>query len=168
MPKTTADRPLSPKAALFVDQYLVDLNATGAAVRAGYSERSARVTAQRLLADPRIQAAIATAKAQRTERVQVDQDYVVKNCVEVVERCMQRAPVMVRRGREMVQLVDEQNRNVWQFDSVGAVKALTLLAKHTGGFTDRTELTGKDGGPIEMTITHVVVDPAKAGAAKAA
>ncbi|HEY4133491.1 MAG TPA: terminase small subunit [Gemmatimonadaceae bacterium] len=159
---TGAERPLSPKASRFVDEYLVDLNAAAAALRAGYSARTAKQMGYELLQDDRVQRAIAVARKSRVERVKVDQDYVVTNCVEVVERCMQRAPVMVREGRKMVQLVDDEDRDVWQFDSVGVMKALALLAKHTGGFVDRTELTGKDSGPVELKIVHEVIDPVNA------
>jgi phage terminase small subunit len=50
--------PLSPKHQRFVDEYLVDHNGAQAAARAGYSPRSAKVTASRLLTDANIQAAI--------------------------------------------------------------------------------------------------------------
>jgi phage terminase small subunit len=133
----------------FIDEYLVDLNATHAAIRAGYSAKTAYSAGQRLLKHVDVAPAIAEATAERVERTELTQDYVVENLTEVVERCMQRAPVWVRRGREVTQLTDADGQHVWQFDARGAVSALTLLGKHLGIFAERHEHTGKDGGPIE-------------------
>jgi hypothetical protein len=94
----------------FVDEYLVDLNATQAAIRAGYSEKTAYSIGQENLKKPEISARIADAQAEIAKRTEVTVDYVIKNLVEVIERCSQRAPVMVRDGKRMVQLVDEDDR----------------------------------------------------------
>lgn len=63
MPKLTANQ------LRFVDEYLIDLNATRAAEAAGYSKRTARQQGARLLTNVDIAAAIQTAKQQRAERV---------------------------------------------------------------------------------------------------
>lgn len=68
---------LAPKQQLFVQEYLKDLNATRAAIAAGYSKRSARQVAHRMLTNDDIQAAVASAKAARSERVQLDADMVL-------------------------------------------------------------------------------------------
>ena len=68
---------LTPKQARFVEEYLVDLNATQAAIRAGYSERSARKQGHDNLKNPRIEAAITAAQAARSERTQITADQVV-------------------------------------------------------------------------------------------
>ena len=69
---------LSPRHARFVEEYLVDLNATQAVIRAGFSQTGASVTGVRLLSNPRIAAAIAAAIAERSRRTQVTQDRVVE------------------------------------------------------------------------------------------
>lgn len=69
--------PLTPKQGAFVAQYLVDLNATQAAIRAGYSAKSAGRQAVELLTKPHISDAIAAAKAKRAERIEVTADMVV-------------------------------------------------------------------------------------------
>jgi phage terminase small subunit len=61
----------------FVSEYLIDLNATQAAIRAGYSENTAEVQGPRLLGNVRVQAAIAEATEQREKRTQITQDYVL-------------------------------------------------------------------------------------------
>ena len=60
--------PLTSKQQRFVDEYLVDLNATRAAVRAGYSNRTAKQQGQRLLTNADLQASVASALASRSER----------------------------------------------------------------------------------------------------
>lgn len=145
---------LTPKQARFVDEYLVDLNATQAAIRAGYSEKTAGATGHENLNKPEIAAAIEAARANRTERTKVDQDYVLANLTEVVERCMQRAPVMVRDGKEMVQLVDDEGRHVWQFNSSGANKSLELLARHLGMLNDKATVT-HEGETILKVVTGI-------------
>lgn len=149
---------LTPKQQRFVEEYLVDLNATQAAIRAGYSERTAESQASRLLRNVKVSTAIEEAQKARSERIEVTQDYVLENLTEVLERCMQRAPVMVRRGREIVQLQDEEGRDVWQFDARNAVAALALLGKHVKLFPNRHEVTGKDGGPIESKDLTAMTD----------
>lgn len=154
---------LTPKQAAFVAEYLVDLNATQAAIRAGYSEATAHSIGHENLSKPEIADAIAAAQLARSERTRVTQDYVLENTREVLERCMQRAPVMVRRGRVLVQATDEDDNHVWQFDARGAMGALTLLAKHVGGFVDRHVHAGDpDGQPIahSVHVTHTVIDAA--------
>lgn len=130
---------LTPKQARFVDEYLIDLNATQAAIRAGYSERTAQQIGAENLTKPVVAEAITERQAARVERIEADQDYVLTNLIEVVERCMERAPVMVREGRKMVQLVDDEDRHVWQFDARGVNTALGLIGKHRGMFVDKHE-----------------------------
>lgn len=141
---------LTPKQQRFVEEYLTDLNATQAAIRAGYSKRSANVTGARLLTNDSVSHAIAEAQAKRSARVEIDQDWVLRNLQAVFERCMEAEPVMTfdREERRMVQAVDGQGRSVWQFDSTGANRALELIGKHLGMFTDRLRLSGDVGVKI--------------------
>lgn len=76
---------LTHKQALFIAEYLIDLNATKAAIRAGYSRNSANEQAAQLLAKPDIQAAIDAAKLARSERTQIDADWVLKRLAAEVE-----------------------------------------------------------------------------------
>ena len=71
-------KPLRPKQQRFVDEYLVDLNATQAALRAGYSARTARVMGPQNLSKPVIQAAITTALTARSTRVQLTQEAILE------------------------------------------------------------------------------------------
>ena len=149
---------LTDKQAAFVREYLVDLNATQAAIRAGYSERTASRIGPQLLGKTCVREAIEKAQAKRARRVEVTQDYVLSNLVEVVERTMQRAPVLDRKGE---QVTDEEGRAVWTFDAKGANRALELLGKHLGIFADRVraEVSGPDGGPVASEIVVRFVEP---------
>lgn len=69
---------LTPKQKRFIEEYLVDLNATQAAIRAGYSEDSAAVIGCENLIKPNIQAAINEAVAERSKKVEVTQEMVLR------------------------------------------------------------------------------------------
>lgn len=69
---------LTPKEARFVDEFLVDCNATQAAIRAKYSEKSARQIGHENLSKPHIQAAIANARAEQQKRTQITADRVLE------------------------------------------------------------------------------------------
>jgi phage terminase small subunit len=68
---------LTPKQARFVEEYLIDLNGKQAAVRSGYSAKSAEVQASRLLRNTAIQAALGAAMQARSQRTEVTADRVV-------------------------------------------------------------------------------------------
>lgn len=71
-------RDLEPREARFVDEYLLDLNGTQAAIRAGYAVTGARVTASRMLAKPNIQAHIAAARARMAQKAELTRDMIVE------------------------------------------------------------------------------------------
>ena len=74
---------MTPKQQRFIEEYLVDLNATQAALRAGYSAKTARTIAAENLAKPNIQARITALKQARSERTQIDADQVVQELARV-------------------------------------------------------------------------------------
>lgn len=129
---------LTPKQQRFVDEYLIDLNATQAAIRAGYSAKTADSQASRLLRNVKVSRAIGEAKTTRSERTKLDQDWVLNGLREVAERCMTAVPVMRFdfESKSMVQVIDDEGLGVWQFDSRGANRSLELVGKHLGMFTD--------------------------------
>ena len=73
-----ARAPLTPKQVAFVQEYLIDLCATQAAIRAGYSAKTANVTGAKLLANAKVCAAVAAAQKARSERTQITADDVVR------------------------------------------------------------------------------------------
>jgi phage terminase small subunit len=153
------ERGLTHKQEMFCQEYLVDSNATKAAIRAGYSERNADKIGSELLGKTRVANRVDELCEERLTRLRITSDYVLSNIVQVIERCLQREPVMVREGRQMVQLKDEEDRHVWKFDAAGANKALETLAKHKKLLTDRVEHSGVDGKPIEhKSLTEIPDD----------
>lgn len=109
---------LTPRQAAFVQEYLVDLNATQAAIRAGYSEKTAGRTGHENLKKPEIAAALEKAMAERSETTRVTaQD------------------VLERLRTEAEGLGPDTN-------SAARIKAAELLGKHLGMFTDKVETSG--------------------------
>ena len=93
---------LTAKQQAFVVEYLVDLNGTQAAIRAGYSPKTANEQAARLLAKASVRTAVEAAKKEREKRVQVSQDYVLSTIVDTVERCRQVRPVLNKKGEQIM------------------------------------------------------------------
>ena len=114
---------LNEKQKQFCEEYIIDLNGTQAAIRAGYSKKTANEQAAQLLAKLSIQEYIQKIKNKRSERVKYSQDELIRDILEVKNRCMQANPVLDKEGNET---------GVWKFDSNGANKALDMLAKHVG------------------------------------
>lgn len=115
---------LTPKQQRFVEEYLIDLNATQAAIRAGYSPKGGTVRGAELLANRNVSAAIEAAKAARSERTATDADYVLKGLRAEAEYKGKGASHSAR------------------------VQAYIALGRHLGMFKDKLEVTGKDGGPV--------------------
>lgn len=114
---------LNEKQKQFCEEYIIDLNGTQAAIRAGYSEKTANRIASELLTKLDIQEYICELKNKRSERVKYSQDELMRDILEVKNRCMQANPVLDKEGNET---------GIWKFDSNGANKALDMLAKHVG------------------------------------
>jgi hypothetical protein len=123
-------RPLTDKQQRFVEEYLVDLNATAACIRAGYSERNADKIGPELLGKTRVAKAIQEAQAKLALKVQVTQEMVVKG------------------------LLDEARGDGPDTNSKARVTAWTTLANHLGMLKQTHEHTGKGGKPIEVNARH--------------
>ena len=82
--RSRANEQLTDRQQRFVDEYLIDLHATKAAERAGYSPKTAQEQSSRLLSKPHVQAPITEAKARRAARVEIDQDRVVLELMNIV------------------------------------------------------------------------------------
>lgn len=133
---------LTPKQQRFVEEYLVDLNATQAAIRAGYSAKTAQEQSARLFSNVMVQQAIQT---QRTK---------------VAERTMRTvADVMADIGRvranAMQPVVDPETGIEGMLSHKEALKALELEGKHLGAFTERIEHSGPGGSAIPTIINLV-------------
>lgn len=159
----------------FVEEYIKSLNATDAAIKAGYSEKTARSQGSRLLTNVDIQEAIQKAKIERQERANIDADYVLKRLVEIDQM-------------DVLDIMDDQMKikpvnewpKVWRqyvvnlenlelSDGEGCykkikwpdkVKNLELLGKHVsvGAFKDKIEHSGANGAPLEVIVTRKIID----------
>ena len=112
----------------FVEEYLVDLNASAAARRAGYSHKTAAVQAFDLLRNPKIIDALAAKRAEVSERVAITTDMVLGDILRIGKKAESAA---------------EYN---------AALRARELLGKHLGLFTERVQLTGKDGESLSLKV----------------
>lgn len=120
---------LTDKQERFCQEYLIDLNGTQAAIRAGYSENSAGQIAEQNLKKLEIQDRIKELQQQIALRLEITQDWVLKRFKDISDRCMTAEPVMIK---------DEDGNwvesGVYEFDSTGANKATESIAKHLGFF----------------------------------
>ena len=134
---------MTPKQQRFVEEYLVDLNATQAAMRAGYSAKTARQMASENLSKPDIQEAIALAKQARSEKTKIDAEWVLRELVKLHQRVTQEIkPALHSKTRK--QMMDEEGNLLFVFNAAAANRALELIGKHTeiAAFKDRLEVSG--------------------------
>lgn len=149
---------MTKKQKRFVEEYLVDLNATQAAIRAGYSPQTARDIGCENLTKPNIQNAIATAMAERSRRTGINQDRVIQeiaklaflNPVDVID--MDEATIKGEANRDdtaciasvkvKVILGEDGNITEREIKTYDKLKALELLGKHLGMFSDKLKVEG--------------------------
>lgn len=127
---------LNDKQKLFCQEYMKDLNGAQAAIRAGYSAKTARSIANELLTKPDIQAYIQELQEGIRKRNQITIDEIMSDLIEVKNRCLQNVPVMYfdKVDKEWKHEGKEFGEPVYKFDSNGATKALDLLGKIIGAY----------------------------------
>lgn len=147
---TGTHKALTPKQQRFVDEYLIDTNATQAAIRTGYSEKTSYSIGHELLSKPEIQAAIQSAMDERAKRTQIDADFVLQGIAQNIRRCEQAEPVLDRKGEQVfTETPSGALAAAFRYDATNTLRGYELLGKHLKLFTDKVELTGKNGGPLE-------------------
>ena len=124
---------LTPKQKMFVKEYLVDLNATRAAIAAGYSKKTAKEIGYENLTKPYIAEAIQKELKERCENVGLSIEWVLEALKETNERCRTAVPVF-SRGEGGLEQTGE-----WKFDSSGANRSAELIGKYFKMFTDKVE-----------------------------
>lgn len=156
--KSTSDGvgKLTDKQKRFVEEYLVDLNATQAAIRAGYSEQTGYSIGQRLLKKVEVQEAIQQAQNKRSERTQITQDEVIRRLIENVDISMgKKATVITIPSKSENGEVMGNDVAQFVYEPSAANKALELLGKHLGIFKDGVDITS-GGKPLQPTIIELV------------
>ena len=151
---------LTPKQLAFCADYLVDLNATQAAIRAGYSAKTAASQGERLLRNVEIQAEIKRLMDERARRTEITGDRVLQ---ELGSLAFFDPAALVEAGirgpADIAKLPEEVRRAIvgWSWDKAGnftlklsdKIRSLDLLGQHLGLWKSKLELTGRDGGPIQ-------------------
>lgn len=112
----------------FAQEYLVDYNATAAAIRTGYSKRSARSTGSELLTKPDILARVHELQKEICKRLGVSAEMVIIETLKTYRECKSPTPCLQRNEKTG----KYEEVGVYAFDSKGALKALDSLAKYTG------------------------------------
>ena len=133
--KAGGKRGLTPKQQRFVEEFLVDLNATQAAIRAGYSEKTAGAIGVENLRKPAIRSAIEKAQKARAERTEITQDDVI---------------------RRLVREADGAGEDT---SATARIRATELLGKNIGMFVERQKIEHSGNmGPRDVRITLVKPD----------
>ena len=165
---------LTVRQAAFVREFLIDLNGKQAAIRAGYSPNGAGVQACRLFADANVAKAIAKAQTERAARTEITADRVLRELAKIGFANMgdyMRSSPSGDPYLDFSALTDDQTAALQEVtvddyvegrgDDARTVKrvkfklydkraALVEIGRHLGMFVERHEVTGKDGGPIQV------------------
>lgn len=173
---------LTAKQELFCREYLVDLNATKAAIRAGYSEKTAYSTGHENLKKPEIEAHIQTLFDARVERTKLNSDYVLNNLQKTYEldiidilsddlknfKPVSEWPKQWRISISGIDLLTISSSQGEDLESVvkkikwpDKISVLEKIGKHTkiGAFIDKVDHTSSDGSMSPVTIIGSDVNP---------
>lgn len=162
---------LTNKQRRFVEEYLVDLNAAAAARRAGYSESSASIIGRKNLGLPQVQAALTAEMDALTLRTHISQDKVMRELARIAFADPRR---VMSWGPDGVTLIDSSTLDaddaamvaeVSQTTSANGgslriklhskIQSLELIGRRLGLFPTRTEITGADGGPLQVAAVDM-------------
>ena len=162
-----SEKNLTPKQEQFCQEYLVDLNGTQAALRAGYSENTAAEQASRLLIKSKVVDRIQKLMDARSERVKINSDFILMELYKIASADLSLAyddkgtlkniheiPEHVRKaiagievyqefegaGKERYHAGDTTKIKMWD-----KIKSLELLGKHLEMFTDKVKVSGNIG-----------------------
>lgn len=160
---------LTEKQQRFCEEYLIDLNATQAAIRAGYSPRTANEQGARLLANVSISKAIAQAMAERSRRTGVSADRVVRELARIAFAnagdLIDASDATLKSDAVPDDLAAIQSIKVKDLGDLGVereirladkLKALELLGRHLGIFHDKLRLDGRlDTGKLDSILAQL-------------
>lgn len=175
---------LTKKQQIFVAEYLTDLNATKAAISAGYSAKSAESQGAQLLRNPKVSQVIEKKSAKRLEKLEITAEKVLKELALIGFANMTDYMAVSKDGKsfdvDFSKLTRDQAAAIQEItvDATGGANdgerrlvlrnrfklgdkrgSLELLGKHLKLFTDKVENLGPNGGPIEENITVTFVRP---------
>jgi phage terminase small subunit len=161
---------LTDKQEMFCKEYLIDLNATQAAIRAGYSKKTASVIANENLIKPYIQKRIAELKEERSKRIEIDSDGVLKELKNWAEGDY--TELMLLTAKQIKELSPEIRRLITGFKRVtrripgtdeeeiqievkfiDKQKAMEMIARHIG-FYEKDNEQGKTDVVIKNEVDY--------------
>jgi phage terminase small subunit len=125
---------LTSRQQAFCEEYLIDLNALQAAIRAGYSGKTAKQIGSENLSKPDVAKYIAELKAERSLLTKIDAAWVLMSAKKVYDRCMQEEAVTDKEGA---------TTGEYRFEHSGANAALGIIGKHVyvQAFLEKKEST---------------------------
>lgn len=160
---------LTLKRQRFVEEFIVDLNATKAAIRAGFSKKTARSQGQRLLTNVDIAKAIEVAMLKRADRTEVTADRVLAELAKIgfanagdffdwgpdgvtIKDKSELTPDQQAAVQEVSETVTEKGGTI-RVRLADKQRSLELMGRHLGMFIDKHEHSGPDGEPIQYDVT---------------
>jgi phage terminase small subunit len=174
-PAKDAPAKLTLKQSLFIKEYLCDLNATQAAIRAGYSEKTAQVIGAENLTKPVIADAIQKAMDERAGKLDITAERVLSELAKLgfgniqnlytdegrlipIHQLSPEVSATITEVTEKVISAEGENTVLERKYKISDKRAaLVDLGKHLKLFTDKTEVTGANGGPIITRIELVAL-----------
>lgn len=158
---------LNDKQQRFVTEYLVDLNATQAAIRAGYSEKTARSIGHELLTKPDVEAAVAAGRAKLSEKTGITAERVLAEIEKVAfanpRAVMAWGPggVILRDSEELTEdeaaIISEvaETKDGMRVKLHSKLDALGKLGQHLGLFKDRVEHSGTVEHKVDLSANDI-------------
>lgn len=166
--KLSPETPLNDRQNKFCQEYVVDCNGTQAAIRAGYSAKTAGSIASELLTKTKVRRRIRALQLISEARSEISKEGLQQRLLSIADRCMQAEPVLDRDGNQVyVETADGDSVPAYQFNPTAATRAIYSLGKSIAMFTEKVELTGADGAPLDPGIPLHLLSEATLEAIKA-
>lgn len=165
---------MTPKQSLFVQEYLIDLNATRAAIRAGYSVKTAKSIGQRLLTYVDVKKAIDDAISERGQRTEITQDRILRELARISfadprsiaewgDGTMTLKPSSSLSDDDAaavseVSLTITDGKASLKAKMYDKQKALELLGRHLGMFTDKVQLDHSGSVSLQAEVRKALLE----------
>ena len=173
MPKKKPEKPdnlLSPKREMFCREFVIDFNATQAAIRAGYSKKTAQEQSTRLLSNVLVKARVDELRGELARQSGIDAGRVLREIARIALFNLKSAASWV--GDEVILkdsdlLTEDEAAAISEVSSLKTrygntvkikthdkPKALEMLGRHLALFTDKTEISGPNGGAVRVAYDY--------------
>jgi phage terminase small subunit len=169
-----ATRKLTPKQSAFIEEFACDMNATQAAIRAGYSAKTAKEQATRLLSNVHVAAEIAKGRAARSERTGITADRVLQELARVAFLDIRKLfnpdgsmkplseldddTAAAIAGLDLAEIRDEDGKPVGVLKKIkiaDKLVALDKLARNLGLLQDKLKIGGDVENPLMLLIQRI-------------